>query len=240
MNNPPLGKIKVAAPCKAEWKWMYGDDRVRFCGQCSRNVFNLSALTTREAEDLILRAEGRLCVRFYRRRDGSILTQNCPVGLQTFREKLTSTRTHLIAAILSFLGYLGVLGLPGRPVMGSPVMGDIAGGGIECRAATAGQREARPGRAVVSRTEAFIRQSAIFKVIPIYHSAVKNRAAHGLVTVSVTIDETGSVARAECLGCDSSIKELAEEAARQWKFVPISVDRQPVRVESSLTFRLPN
>ena len=106
---PPLGRVRVAAPCDAEWKWMYGNDRVRFCGQCRQNVFNLSAMTTEEAEDLIRRAEGTLCVRYYRRSDGSILTQNCPVGLRAIRDRLTSTRTHLIAACLSFLGYLGFL-----------------------------------------------------------------------------------------------------------------------------------
>jgi len=81
-GTPQLGTIKIAAPCQAEWKWMYGDDRVRFCGQCNLNVFNLSAMTKEEAEDLIRRADGRLCVRFYQRSDGTILTKNCPVGLQ--------------------------------------------------------------------------------------------------------------------------------------------------------------
>src|SRR5262249_45346376 len=106
---PPLGEIKVAAPCEAEWKWMHGNDRVRFCGQCNLNVFNLSAMTVEEAEDLVRRADGRLCVRFYRRADGTILTRNCPVGLQAIRDKLTSTRTHVIAAILTLLGSLGIL-----------------------------------------------------------------------------------------------------------------------------------
>ncbi len=109
MNNPPLEKIKVAAPCKAEWRWMYGDARVRFCGQCNQNVYNLSAMTTEQAEDLILRTEGRLCVRFYRRADGTILTKNCSVGLQAIKDKFTSTRTHILAAVLAFLTYLGIL-----------------------------------------------------------------------------------------------------------------------------------
>jgi len=122
MDNPPLGNIRIAAPCNAEWKWMYGNDRVRFCGQCSQNVFNLSTMTTEEAEDLIRRTEGTLCVRFYRRRDGSILTRNCSVGIQAIKDKFTRTRTHIIAAMLSFLGYLGVIGLSSRAV----VMGDIA------------------------------------------------------------------------------------------------------------------
>ena len=57
MKAPRLEKIKVAAPCKAEWQWMYGNDRVRFCGQCNQNVYNLSAMTREEAENLIMRTE---------------------------------------------------------------------------------------------------------------------------------------------------------------------------------------
>src|SRR5215469_14430974 len=151
MDNPPLANIRIAAPCNAEWKWMYGNDRVRFCGQCSQNVFNLSTMTTEEAEDLIRRTEGTLCVRFYRRRYGSILTRNCSVGLQAIRDRLTSTRTHIIAAILSFLGYLGVLGLSNRPVMGSLEMGEID---IQYCAMYTGPFEVRPVRGPVRESEA--------------------------------------------------------------------------------------
>src|SRR5262249_24548822 len=110
MGNPPLEKIRIAAPCNAEWRWMYGNDRVRFCSQCNLNVFNLSAMTTQEAEDLVRRTEGRLCARFYRRMDGTILTKNCPVGLQAIRDRFSRIRTGIIAATLSFLGHLGLIG----------------------------------------------------------------------------------------------------------------------------------
>ena len=239
MNTPPLGRIRIAAPCNAEWKWMYGNDRVRFCGQCSQNVFNLSAMTTEEAEDLIRRTEGTLCVRFYRRRDGSILTRNCTVGMQAIRDKLTSTRAHIIAATLSFLGYLGLLGLSNRVAMGSPVMGDIAGNDIQYCAMSTGPLEVRPGRGPVTESEAVIRRRAIFKVIPMYYSTGRNRP-HGIVTVRVTIDEDGTVANAESINGNPPLKELAEEAARQWKFEPTLVDGRAVKVESTLTFRIKN
>jgi hypothetical protein len=76
-----LNNLKIAAPCKAEWADMRGDDRVRFCDSCSKNVYNLSDLTAGEAEALIQEAEGHLCMRLYRRRDGTVLTADCPVGL---------------------------------------------------------------------------------------------------------------------------------------------------------------
>src|SRR6185436_3746422 len=94
---------RVAAPCEAEWRFMYGDDRSRFCGQCSQNVYNLSTMTREEAEDLIRRTDGQLCVRFYRRRDGTILTKNCPVGLRAIKERLTGTSAAVIKGLLTVL-----------------------------------------------------------------------------------------------------------------------------------------
>jgi hypothetical protein len=35
-----------------------------------------------EAERLVVEKEGRLCVRFHRRADGTVLTRDCPVGLR--------------------------------------------------------------------------------------------------------------------------------------------------------------
>src|SRR5438067_3180182 len=78
--DSPLNNIRVASPCPADWDQMYGDNRKRFCGECKLNVYNLSGMTRDEAEALIMNAEGRLCVRFYRRRDGTMITQDCPVG----------------------------------------------------------------------------------------------------------------------------------------------------------------
>jgi hypothetical protein len=45
-----LDQIKIASPCSADWDRMEGTDRVRFCGECKKNVFNLSAMTRRDAE----------------------------------------------------------------------------------------------------------------------------------------------------------------------------------------------
>src|SRR5258706_382360 len=87
--NNPLNHVRVAAPCPADWDQMIGSERMRFCGHCSLNVYNLSSMTRSEAESLIARNEGRLCVRFYRRRDGSIITKDCPVGLRAIRRRVS-------------------------------------------------------------------------------------------------------------------------------------------------------
>ena len=61
---------------------MTGDDRARFCGSCSKHVYNIAGLTAAEAVSLIEQAEGGLCVRLHRRKDGTVLTADCPVGLR--------------------------------------------------------------------------------------------------------------------------------------------------------------
>ena len=85
-----LSHVKIAAPCTADWDQMFSfeNDRVRFCSQCNLNVYNLSAMTQGEAAALVYRTEGRLCVRFHRRSDGTVLTQNCPVGLRAIKRRI--------------------------------------------------------------------------------------------------------------------------------------------------------
>ena len=102
-----LNNARVAAPCPADWDSMYGNERVRFCEQCRLNVYNLSEMSRAEAEELIGRREGRLCVRYYRRTDGSILTQNCPVGLRGLKRKLSRVATAVGSSLLSFLAGIG-------------------------------------------------------------------------------------------------------------------------------------
>ncbi len=82
---PMLDSVRVAAPCNADWNAMIGDERVRFCEACEKNVYNLSALTSAQAEALLREKEGNLCVRLFRRKDGTVLTTDCSVGVKKRR-----------------------------------------------------------------------------------------------------------------------------------------------------------
>jgi hypothetical protein len=91
---------------------MHGSEKVRFCTECNLNVYNLSGMTKIEAERLIAQREGRLCVRFYRRADGTILTDNCPVGLRALKRRLSRVANAVISMLLSFsAGVLAFAGL---------------------------------------------------------------------------------------------------------------------------------
>jgi hypothetical protein len=79
---PLLENVAIAAPCSADWEQMVGDDRVRFCRSCEKNVYNLSAMPRDEAEALLAARDGKMCVRLYKRADGTGLTSDCPVGVK--------------------------------------------------------------------------------------------------------------------------------------------------------------
>jgi hypothetical protein len=104
-----LQQIRIASPCSAAWDEMQGDDRVRFCGHCQLNVYNLSAMSPQEAAAFVREKEGRLCVRFFAREDGTMLTEDCPVGFRAIRRRLlarvgliTSGYTALTSTALLF------------------------------------------------------------------------------------------------------------------------------------------
>jgi hypothetical protein len=112
--SSPLRNVKVASPCPADWDRMIGDERVRFCGQCELNVYNPSAMSRVEAESLIARTEGSLCVRYHRRRDGSIITQDCPVGLGALKQRATKIKKAVASLVLGFFAGLGFHGVANR------------------------------------------------------------------------------------------------------------------------------
>jgi len=84
---PLLEDVAIAAPCSADWEQMVGDDRVRFCRSCEKNVYNLSGMPRDEAEALLAARDGKMCVRLYKRADGTVLTSDCPVGVQRRRRR---------------------------------------------------------------------------------------------------------------------------------------------------------
>jgi hypothetical protein len=101
-SSMDLNQVRVASPCSQSWAGMVGSERKRFCAKCRLNVYNLSEMTRADAEAFVARAEGRVCVRFFRRRDGTLMTRDCPVGLRALRHSAAWARAR-IGATLAFL-----------------------------------------------------------------------------------------------------------------------------------------
>lgn len=81
---------------------MVGDERIRHCAECNLNVYNLSAMTERQVQELIADNRGkRLCTRFYRRADGTVLTQDCPWSLRAVKRRASRIAAAIMAAMMS-------------------------------------------------------------------------------------------------------------------------------------------
>jgi hypothetical protein len=100
-----LDNVEIASPCSASWDDMKGNDRVRDCSQCKLSVYNLSVMSGGEAENLIREREGRLCVRLYRRADGTVISDNCPVALRKIRDSLKHAARIAATALSFFLSF---------------------------------------------------------------------------------------------------------------------------------------
>ena len=108
---PVLENVRVASPCAEPWETMTGDENVRHCGRCDLDVFNLSSMTRQDAESFVAGHLGkdRTCIRFFQRKDGTMLTQDCPVGWRRVQR-----RVFLAAgAVLSFMTFGAIAAFAG-------------------------------------------------------------------------------------------------------------------------------
>lgn len=142
-----VDRVRIAAPCPASWDDMVGDERTRFCGQCAKNVYEVSAMTADEVASLITATEGRACLRLYRRKDGTVITSDCPVGLaerayKRARKTVLATVALVVTVASGLFGglfkstsavetpqhaTLGLMVMEPAPVIdeGQPMMGEV-------------------------------------------------------------------------------------------------------------------
>lgn len=81
-----LEGVRIASPCTASWDAMKGDDRKRHCESCDKDVYDVAGMTRAEAMQL-LRTGGSegVCIRMFKRADGTVITSDCPVGVEKKR-----------------------------------------------------------------------------------------------------------------------------------------------------------
>ncbi len=90
---------------------MAGDDAVRHCGSCKSNVYNLSAMNDAEVETLLARGED-VCIRYYYRPDGTIVTTKCADRSQRAPSAVTAGVVSTLAVASTLGGITAVLGDP--------------------------------------------------------------------------------------------------------------------------------
>ena len=82
-----VDRIEIPLPCHVPWADMTGDDRVRFCGDCRQSVYNVAMFTRAEATRLLNDSSGRVCLRIFRRPDGTVVTDDCRARLRAARKR---------------------------------------------------------------------------------------------------------------------------------------------------------
>jgi hypothetical protein len=70
-----LTQAPLAKPCDVPWDAMRGGERVRVCDACEREVWNLSAMTAREAEIRLLNAAGVPCINYRVDGEGALISR---------------------------------------------------------------------------------------------------------------------------------------------------------------------
>ncbi|MDR3615995.1 MAG: hypothetical protein P4L53_20730 [Candidatus Obscuribacterales bacterium] len=104
-----INNLRIASPCPMLWGDMQRthEEAVRFCGDCHKKVYDVSKMSAKETTMLLQKAEvsgASICMQLYRRADGTILTDDCPVGMRRIRDtwrKLRSTAAAFVVFLCS-------------------------------------------------------------------------------------------------------------------------------------------
>jgi hypothetical protein len=95
---PLLERVFIASPCAVPWESMTGDERERLCASCDKKVYDVSKMTSAEAEALLRAKSTDACLRIFRRFDGTVLTADCPVGVE---KKNRARRRNVVVGALA-------------------------------------------------------------------------------------------------------------------------------------------
>lgn len=211
--------VRIASPCPASWDGMLGDDQVRYCHHCSQAVFNLSSMTGAEAKLLLKTTQGRICVRYFVRNDGTIMTADCPVGLARIR-KLAAKRISAVATLLLSL----FAGIPALVInlllyreINKPLRPAIAQNSFEY---LPDPRAAKP----VPMTGVLIPKHIFIKP--------------GISILQAVITRSGAVDNVRVLrSLDPELDKAAADAIKQWRYKPALLNGASVATYMTVAVR---
>lgn len=109
-----LAPFTIPTPCSMAWDRMSGDDRVRYCEACGKDVYNLTEMTSDEVSALLASLDeqgGELCGRAFQRPDGTLVTSECHPGRRVLRGWQFNLKSAMVligwfAAMLGFTRWL--------------------------------------------------------------------------------------------------------------------------------------
>jgi ankyrin repeat protein len=84
-----------------DWNKMFGNDEVRFCEHCAKSVHNLSMMTRKDAERLVKKSNGNLCIRYYTDKNKKIAFGDAPVQITRLGRRVSQFAASVFTAALS-------------------------------------------------------------------------------------------------------------------------------------------
>jgi hypothetical protein len=124
-------KFRPANSCDQNWKKLSGTDRIRFCEACKLQVYNFLDMDDEEAEAAVFQREAIGGATLYRRRDGTFLTQDCPVGAKRKRAMVIAAA---MGALLLVGSFVVVSSMPPPEERGSTQSPDVAASDSKAKA----------------------------------------------------------------------------------------------------------
>ncbi len=128
-----IDRIEIPVPCTVSWDGMKGDETVRHCGECKQNVYNLASFTRSEALQLLTARSGRVCLRIFRRPDGTVLTSDCRERLRAARRRGVFVFAGVLMIVVwaqicaQVVGWMSLRRFMRGPVMGeAPAISEVA------------------------------------------------------------------------------------------------------------------
>jgi len=96
--------LRISSPCPMSWDDLAGNDRIRYCGRCRLNVYNLADMEPEDVEALVRRTEGRLCGRLYLRGDRTASFRDCPSrARRIFLRRMVTVAAVLVLALFAVI-----------------------------------------------------------------------------------------------------------------------------------------
>ncbi len=126
-----LDSLKIAKACYEPWDKMVGNDVERHCGRCKKSVYDVAMMTRAEVNALIAESDQLPCLRLRRRRDGRVVTGDCPTTSRTIAARvaiavLAGGAALAALAVPVMTTTQGEIALPDDAYAGGEVLGEMA------------------------------------------------------------------------------------------------------------------
>lgn len=93
--------VRIPEPCHEDWNKMQPDDKGKFCGSCSKSVFDFSNKTDNEIKDILIAHKGQhVCGHFKKSQVNRPL--NISINFNDLPKNISIAKAFAIALFLSF------------------------------------------------------------------------------------------------------------------------------------------